>query len=219
MTIFTTRRHALIAGLAATATMTALPLWAQDDTAKTDAPAATTDRTVQEMAMGSEDAPITVVEYASLTCPHCARFSTDVFPKIKANYVEMGKVRFIVHDVYFDRYGLWAAMIARCGGQEKYFGITDRMFAKQGDWARKQDPREAVDAMMAIGRQAGLTDEEMQACTQDQAWAEKLVAEFQKNAEADKVEGTPTFIINGEKYSNMPYDEFSKTLDEILAKS
>ncbi|MSU90718.1 thioredoxin domain-containing protein [Rhodobacteraceae bacterium 2CG4] len=218
-----TRRALLRAGLVA-GLAPALPAWAQDaatdtgtDTgAGTDAEAGTAARTVEVMATGAEDAPVTVIEYASLTCPHCARFQTDVYPRLNQNYIEPGKVRFIVRDVYFDRLGLWAAMVARCGGADKYFGIVDRLYQKQGDWSRKETAQEALAAMFAIGRQAGLTDDAMQDCVQDQAWAEALVAEFQKNMEADQVEGTPTFFIDGEKQPNMPYDEFAARLDEAL---
>ena len=206
MTEFITRRRALSAtaglGLAA-----AMPPWA----------AAQGARGVDEMALGAEDAAVEVIEYASLTCPHCARFHTDVFGKLKENYIEPGQVRFVMRDVYFDRYGLWAAMIARCGGPERYFGITDRLYRKQSEWARKPEPLEAVAEMKAIGRQAGLSDEQMDACLNDQAWAEALVAEYQKNREADGIDSTPTFVINGEKFSNMPYDDFASTLDEMLA--
>ncbi|NNU79107.1 DsbA family protein [Halovulum dunhuangense] len=201
-----TRRSAIATGLAGTAILAAGPLAAQEAEA----------RAVEELVLGSPDAPVTVVEYASLTCPHCARFHTDVFGQIKTNYIETGKVRFVVRDVYFDRYGLWAAMVARCGGAERYFGITDQLYRKQAEWSRHENPNDAIAAIFAIGRQAGLTDEQMTECTQDQAWAEALVAEFQKNMEADGVEGTPTFFINGRKEANMPYAEFAAKLDEAI---
>ncbi|MHA3979749.1 DsbA family protein [Halovulum sp. GXIMD14794] len=206
-----TRRAVLRAGLVA-GLAPALPTWAQE--AATAEGAA---RTVEEMAVGAEDAPVTVIEYASLTCPHCARFHTDVYPKIKANYIESGKVRFIVRDVYFDKLGLWASMVARCGGQERYFGIVDRLFQKQGEWTRHDNAQDALAAMFAIGRQAGLTDEAMTECVQDQAWAEALVADYQENATADDISSTPSFIINGEKASNMPYEDFAARLDAELA--
>lgn len=90
------------------------------------------------------------------------------------------------------------------------------MFRKQAEWSRLQDPGEAIAAIYAIGRQAGLDKDTMEACVQDQAWAEALVAEFQKNMEADDVQGTPTFFINGDKQSNMAYDDFAEMLDEAL---
>ena len=207
-----TRREALTLGLGGTLGLglgLALPgiSLAQDGAA----------RTVDPMILGDENAPVTVVEYASLTCPHCAQFHTDVFGKIKANYIETGKVRFEVRDVYFDRYGLWASMIARCGDGSRYFGITDLLFRKQAEWSRLQDPGEAIAAIYGIGRQAGLDNAMMEACVQDQKWAEALVAAFQKNMETDDVQGTPTFFINGEKASNMSYDDFAKRLDDALA--
>ncbi len=175
-----------------------------------------TPRVVEEMALGDPDAPVTVIEYASLTCPHCARFHTEVFGRIKTNYIEPGKVRFIMRDVYFDRYGLWGSMVARCGGAERYFGIVGRLLERQADWSRKETPAEVIAAIYAVGRQAGMTDEAMEACVQDQAWAEALVAEYQKNAEADQIQGTPSFIIDGRKESNMNYRDFAAKLDEAL---
>lgn len=170
-------------------------------------------RAVVEMVLGSDDAPVTVVEYASLTCPHCANFHSQVYPQLKENYIETGKVRFIVRDVYFDRLGLWASMVARCGGPERYFGIVDRLFQRQAEWSRAATAQDALEAIYAVGRQAGMTDEVMQACLQDQAWAEALVAEYQKNATADDVTATPTFFINGRKEANMSYADFAAKLD------
>jgi len=86
-----------------------------------------------EMTMGNPDAAVTVIEYASLTCPHCANFHTGTWPDLKANYVETGKINFIFREVYFDRAGLWAAAVARCGGPDRYFGIIDILFKKQAD--------------------------------------------------------------------------------------
>ncbi|WP_112320822.1 DsbA family protein [Oceanibium sediminis] len=201
-----TRRQALAAGAtAAGSLLLPAPLFAQD------AP-----RAVETMILGAEDAPVSVVEYASLTCPHCANFHTNVFGKLKANYIETGKIRFEMRDVYFDRYGLWGAMVARCGGQERYFGIIDRLYTRQAEWSRLSEPTEVIAALFAIGRQAGLTDEQMDACVQDQAFAEALVAEFQKNSEADGVNSTPTFFINGRKESNMSYEDFAAKIDAEL---
>ena len=97
----------------------------------TAAPAARSEapgREVPDFGIGEADAPVTIVEYASFTCPHCAHFHDDVFKKLKADYIDTGKVQFVYREVYFDRYGLWAAMMARCGGEMRYFGITDMLF-------------------------------------------------------------------------------------------
>jgi protein-disulfide isomerase len=171
---------------------------------------------VQEMTMGAADAPVTLVEYAMLTCPHCAAFHAEVFPQIKANFIDTGKVRLVFRDVYFNKPSLWAAMIARCAPSDRYFGIVERMFETQADWVGVEDSEAMLEKLYGIGRQAGLTDAEMDACMQDREFAEALVAEYQKNAAADGVEATPTFLINGEKVGNMPWEEFRAKLDAAL---
>ena len=165
--------------------------------------------------LGEDDAPITIVEYASFTCPHCARFHTDVYPDLKANFIETGKVRFILREVYFDKYGLWAGMLARCGGPDRYYGIADLLLNKQSEWARGDDATIAQN-LYRIGRQAGLEDATMQACLQDNDMARKLVADYQEKAGADDVSATPTFIVDGEKMSNMSYSEFEAVLNDRL---
>ena len=93
-----------------------------------------------DMVQGSADALVEVVEYASFTCPHCASFHANVYPQLKANYIETGKVRFVYREVYFDRFGLWASMIARCGGEMRFFGIANLIYEKQRDWTASGDP-------------------------------------------------------------------------------
>jgi protein-disulfide isomerase len=171
---------------------------------------------VQEMTMGAADAPVTLVEYAMLTCPHCAAFHAEVFPQIKANFIDTGKVRLVFREVYFNKPSLWAAMIARCAPSDRYFGIVERMFETQADWVGVEDSEAMLEKLYGIGRQAGLTDAEMDACMQDRELAEALVAEYQKNAGADGIEATPTFLIDGKKVSNMGYEEFEAALNAAL---
>jgi protein-disulfide isomerase len=171
---------------------------------------------VREMSMGDPNAPVTLVEYAMFTCPHCAAFAQDVLPKIKENYIDTGKVRLVFREVYFNKPALWAAMIARCAPADRYFGVVDALFATQASWASETDPQAMLGKLYGVGRQAGLTDAEMDACMQDRAMAEALVAEYQKNAAADAVDATPTFLINGEKVSNMSYEELAAKLDAAL---
>lgn len=172
---------------------------------------------VMDMALGDANAPVTVIEYASFTCPHCARFHSDVFGELKKNYIDTGKIRFIYREVYFDRFGLWASMIARSGGEMRYFGIAERIYDTQKEWTGSNDPAVIADNLRRIGRSAGLTDEQMNAALNDAAQAETLVAWYQKNAAADGIESTPSFVVDGTKYSNMGYAEFSKLIDEKLA--
>lgn len=171
---------------------------------------------VTEMTMGAEDAPVTLIEYASFTCPHCANFHTGPLKEIKKNYIDTGKVRLIYREVYFDRFGLWASMIARCGGEEKFFGITDLMYKGQSTWSRAGGVPEIVGELRKIGRLAGLEEDALEACLQDAEKAQTLVAWYQKNAEADGVESTPSFVMNGRKLSNMPYADFAREIDAEL---
>jgi protein-disulfide isomerase len=200
-------RRAMIA-LAAAATAAMTPALAQETAAAGPG----------DFSIGSPDAKVKIVEYASFTCPHCATFHDTVYPKLKADYIDTGKVHFTLREVYFDRYGLWAALIARCGGEMKYFGIHDMLFAKQKEWAASEDPMQVVENLKTIGRAAGLEDAAMDACLNDGPNAEALIKQFQTNFDADGVEGTPTLFVNGTKHSNMTYEELAAILDAELAK-
>jgi len=203
-------KHFLAAGALAFASLIA-PAQAQDETAAADAPE------IAEMALGPEDAGVTVMEYASFTCPHCANFHKGPFKELKADYIDTGKVRFVYRDVYFDRFGLWASMVARCGGGDKFFGITDMLYEKQREWTQG-DPATIADNLRRIGKLAGIEPDAVEACLNDRDKAQALVGWYQANAEAHDVNATPTLIINDQKYSNMAYDELSAIIDEKLAE-
>jgi protein-disulfide isomerase len=173
---------------------------------------------VIEMTLGDKDAPVTVIEYASFTCPHCADFHTEVFGRLKSEYVDTGKVYFIMRDVYFDRFGLWAAMVARCDGPEKFFGVSDLIYRQQNAWTDGDSNRAVVENLMEIGRAGGMTDEAMNTCLQDNAKAQALVATYQKNADEYQIASTPSFVINGKLYPNLIYAEFKTILDDLLTE-
>ena len=173
---------------------------------------------ITDMLVGNPDAKVTVVEYASFTCPHCQTFHQTVFDKLKKNYIDTGKINFIFREVYFDRFGLWAAMVARCGGEMRYFGIVDMIFDTQEEWVAGGDPALIAENLRKIGKKAGLSDSELDACMNDGEQAKAMVASYQKNAEADDISSTPSFVINGQKYSNMDYEAFAAVLDEKLAE-
>ena len=154
---------------------------------------------VKEMMLGNPDAAVTVMEYASYTCPHCASFHANTYPELKANYIDTNKINFIYRDVYFDRFGLWASMIARCD-ETKFFGITDMLYKRQAQWSRAGDAPTVVAEMRKIGLLAGLSNEQMDACLNNQPMAEALVARFQETTAADDVNSTPTLFVNGTKY-------------------
>lgn len=171
---------------------------------------------VQDMSLGDPNAKVEVIEYASFTCGHCANFNNEVMPKLKKDYIDTGKIRFVHRDVYFDRYGLWASMTARCEPM-RYFGVKDMLFEDIGAWAQGE-PAQIGDNLRKIGRKAGLSNEQVNACLQDAAMAQDLVAWWEANSKEHDINATPSFVINGQKYSNMSYDDFAKILDEKLAE-
>jgi len=173
---------------------------------------------IPEMSIGNPDASVTVVEYASFTCPHCAAFHAEAFKDLKADYIDTDKINFIYREIYFDRFGLWAAIVARCGdgAEDRFFGIADMLYAEQQDWARQSDAAAIVERLRRIGKTAGLSDPQLDQCFTDSDNAQKLYARYLQQSEADGITSTPSFVINGEKYSNMPYDEMKAILDEAM---
>lgn len=172
--------------------------------------------TIAEMSIGNPDAPVTVIEYASFTCPHCASFHGGPFKQLKADYIDTGKINFVYREVYFDRYGLWASAIARCAGPDRFFGIADLIYDGQSTWSRAGEPAAIVEELRKIGRLAGLDGDTLEACLQDGEKLRTLVAWYQQNAEADDIRSTPSFVINGEKHGNMSYADMAELLDAEL---
>ncbi len=169
-----------------------------------------------DIVLGDDAAPVTVIEYASFTCPHCAAFHINTWPQFKAEYVDTGKVRFILREVYFDRFGLWASMTARCGGAEAFYPMADQFMKKQSVWAKAPEAQIGGE-IQKIGRLNGLSASQLDACLSDQDFAKALIETYQQNSADDSVRSTPTFIINGAKHEgNMPFDEFSALIDALL---
>lgn len=171
-----------------------------------------------EMTMGNPDAKVRVIEYASFTCPHCATFHREVLPRLQADYIDPGKIHFTYREVYFDRYGLWAAMVARCGGTERYFGLSGLLYETQRDWATLRDAAAAASELRRIGKIGGLDEGELEACLSDIDTARAMVAKSDADTKADDITATPSLVINGKTYKNMSYDDLRKVLDEALAK-
>ncbi|MDG2340062.1 MAG: DsbA family protein [Paracoccaceae bacterium] len=171
---------------------------------------------VAEMQQGNPDAKVTVIEYASFTCPHCANFHKDQYQELKTNYIDTGMINFVYREVYFDRFGLWSSMVARCD-ETKFFGISDLLYKGQSEWT-KGTPAEIADNLRKIGRVAGLSEDQLTACLSDADKATGLYGWYKENAETDGITSTPSFIINGEKSPNLSYAEFAAVLDEKLAE-
>ncbi len=173
---------------------------------------------VVEMVLGDPDAPVEIIEYASYTCPHCGTFHQNVYPQIKADYIDTGKVKFIYREVYFDKYGMWASLVARCGGPEKFFGITDLVYKGQREWTRAGSDAAIAEELRKIGRLAGIENASLDACLSDGEKLRSLVAWYQQNAQNDGISSTPSFVINGTKHANMSYAEFQSIIDEQLGQ-
>ncbi|SNR32777.1 DsbA family protein [Puniceibacterium sediminis] len=176
-----------------------------------------TEIEVADMYQGDVDAPIEVIEYASFTCPHCANFHATVYDQLKENYIDTGKVKFTYREVYFDKYGMWGSMIARCE-PTKFFGIADMLYDEQADWSRAGSDGAIADGLRKIGLKAGIGKDQLDACLGDGDKLKALVGWYQENATRDEIESTPSFLIDGKKYSNMNYADFSAILDEKLAE-
>ena len=218
MTLF----RPVIAALVAAMTVAAVPAVAQDAKPAENAQAAEQmpeGRVLPDIALGEANAPLTIVEYASFTCPHCAAFHDENLPKLKAEYIDTGKIRFIQRDVYFDAVGLWAGILARCGGDEKYYPVAGMLFDEQKTWLDAKTGDEIAANLRKIGAKAGMTPDQMDACWADKQKVADLVATFQKHATEDKIDGTPSFVIGGEKVQNQPWGDMKKIIDAKLAEA
>lgn len=169
---------------------------------------------MQEMAMGDPNAPVQIVEYMSMTCPHCADFHNDTFKKIVADYVDTGKVYFVVREFPFDPRATAAIMLARCAPEDKFFPMIDVLMQQQAQWARAQD---AASALFDISKLAGFTQESFEACLTNQSLVDDVNAVRKKAAEEFGVNSTPTFLINGKRYpGNMSVETMSALIDSLL---
>jgi protein-disulfide isomerase len=169
-----------------------------------------------DMGLGPANATVTITEYASMTCPHCAAFNEQVFPKIKAEYIDTGKVRYIFREFPLDIKAAAGSMLSRCianGDAPKYFAVTDMLFRQQNDWVMKN----TTETLTRIGKQAGLTQQQVETCLKDQSLLDKIVADQKYASEVLKVDSTPTFFINGEKIKGeTSLEEFQKKINPLL---
>ncbi len=195
---------AAAAALAVSAVASGAPAWAQD------AEMSEGGVLLGIQTEGSADAPVHVIEYVSLTCPHCAAFQADVFPQLKKDFIDTGKITYEVREAYFDRFGLMAAVVARCGGPERYFGFLDLFLTRQSRWARADDiPAE----LAAMAKQGGLTEEQVMTCLNDTDAQRALVGMYQDYREDPRFTGTPTLIVGDEKVENPSYENLAKAIE------
>lgn len=167
-----------------------------------------------DMVLGSPDAKVTIVEYASLTCPHCASFHINTLPALKAEYIDKGLVKLIYRDFPLDGLALRAAMMAQCAGPDRYFGFLDLLFSRQQVWANNKDP---LAGLAAIGKMGGMSEEQFQACLTDKAVEETVLADALEGDKTYAIRATPTIFIDGLRYSGMSIEQMRAVLDPILA--
>ena len=173
-------------------------------------------QSLPEMALGPKDAKVTIVEYASMTCPHCAAFNEQVFPKIRSQFIDTGKIRYVFREFPLDIKAAAASMLSRCvanGDAGKYFAVTDLLFRSQNDWV----PKNTTETLTRIGKQAGLSQQQVEACLKDQSLLDKIAADQKYASEVLKVDSTPTFFINGERIKGeTSIEEFEKRINALL---
>jgi protein-disulfide isomerase len=169
-----------------------------------------------DMALGPANATVTITEYASMTCPHCAAFNENVFPKIKSEYIDSGKVRYVFREFPLDIKAAAGSMLARCIAKDdagKYFAVIDMLFRQQNDWVTKN----TTETLTRIGKQAGLSQQAVEDCLKDQALLDKIAADQKYASDVLKVDSTPTFFINGEKIKGeTSFEEFDKRIKALL---
>lgn len=218
-----TRRELLLAsaafGLVGAVTSTFVlprPALAEDttDTTTTASPADLADAGPNgDLWLGSDKAPVTIIEYASMTCPHCAHFSETTFPELKKRYIDTGKVRYTLRTFPLDQLAAAGFMIALCGGKDKYMPIVETLFAKQDQWIVK-DP---VPPLEEIAKQFGFTDDQFKACLANQKMLDDIQAVRDHAVQKLGVNSTPTFFVNGKKLiGDLSIDQMAKEIDPYL---
>jgi protein-disulfide isomerase len=173
-------------------------------------------QSLPDMALGPKDATVTITEYASMTCPHCAAFNESVFPKIKSAYIDTGKIRYVFREFPLDIKAASGSMLSRCIAKDdpgKYFAVTDLLFRQQNDWV----PKNTTETLTRIGKQAGLSQQQVETCLKDQSLLDKIVADQKYASEILKVDSTPTFFLNGDKIKGeTTFEEFDKRIKALL---
>ncbi len=167
--------------------------------------------------LGNPAAPITIVEYASLTCPHCAHFTDEVLPEIKKKWIDTGKVKLVLRDFPLDDEAVHASMIARCAPHDRFYAFVDTFFADQSNWVTASDYRAALSRLAALG---GMSKDQVDTCLKDTKLENQVLASRLVAANQLGVNATPTFFVNGTKFTGAPtVEEFDKLLSGLSAKS
>lgn len=170
-----------------------------------------------EQILGNPDAPVTLIEYASLTCPHCAQFHTEILPDLKERYIATGKVRLIYRDFPLDERALMAAALAHCAGPDRYFGFIDVLFETQSSWAQAGD---YLAALKRLGKLGGMNDAQIDQCLADEELIDGILQTRLDGQNDHQVSSTPTLVINGEVYPGArSIEALSEVIEPLLGES
>ncbi len=173
------------------------------------------DVSLEELTLGDPNAPITIIEYASMTCSHCAEFHNKTYPDLKKNHIDTGEVKFIFREFPLDKLAMATSMLARCVDNEISMAFIEILFKNRDRWISEN----ALNELKNFSKQAGLDSNEFDACLNNQQLLDDLIAGKEKAIEDYKINSTPSFIINGEVVSgNKPYSFFKSKIEQILAK-
>jgi protein-disulfide isomerase len=166
-----------------------------------------------DLALGKPDAPVTIIEYASMTCPHCAAFHKTTYPLLKERFIETGKVRFIFREFPLDEVAVAASMLARCAGGEKAMALIEVLFQAQDKWAVRQP----LPPLLQIAKQAGFTQQSFDECLKDQKLYDNILAVRERGSKTFKVESTPTLFINGKmQRGGVSMEQLEKLIEPYL---
>lgn len=169
-----------------------------------------TEQAMKDRVKGNPDAPITIIEYASLTCPHCARFQEETLPKLEKDWIDTGKAKLIYRDYPLDKYAADASMIARCAPSDQYFTFIGAFFAQQQYWAHSEDPIKGLTQLAMLG---GMSKKDVDACLSNEALRDAILQMRLDGQMEHDVNSTPTFVINGQKVQNLPYPDLNQILE------
>ena len=171
-------------------------------------------KTDEEFFLGNKDAKIVVIEYASMTCIHCATFHKQVYPKIKKNYIDTNKIKFIFRDFPLDKQALFASVLAKCAPKDKYFNFVKLILTNQEKWISNDDT--FMNKLRNIGKLAGLNENKINSCFKDEKMVDNIIRTRSIGEEKYNINSTPSLIINEKKYSAMSYENFEKIIENLI---
>jgi|TARA_B100001964_G_scaffold232057_1_gene287395 protein-disulfide isomerase len=171
-------------------------------------------KTDEEFFLGNKDAKITVIEYASMTCVHCANFHKQVYPKIKKNYIDTNKIKFIFRDFPLDKQALFGSVLAKCAPKDKYFDFVKLILTNQKKWISNDDA--FMNKLQHIGKLAGLNENKINSCFKDEKLVDNIIKTRSIGEKKYNINSTPTLIINEKKYSAMSYENFEKIIENLI---